>query len=176
MRKKVIYIGAIVVFLVSVIRIVYVNINADEYRINKETYNKGEHINYNDYDIVVNDITIINSEEMKEIYGYVGNNLDDVQKCYAVVSLDYEYIGEGKAKGLDVANLHLISNTWHNGCEFFATMSINANKYKQEKGKDFCVVFVLSRNMFSEFGWKRIKTRQYQLGFNKYPNLTVINL
>jgi parvulin-like peptidyl-prolyl isomerase len=165
--KKITIFCAVFIAVISAVRIAYINTNAEEYKIYEQTYDKSENVVWNDYEIAVKSFEIISAEDMEERYGYKNNSDEEIY--YAIVNIDYEYIGTEKEKGFDVASMYLMSGTWENGAELFATMSINSEKIEH-------VVFFLDRRMFSGKSWKKLQDRHYQLAFNNYPCIKVVDL
>ena len=175
MKNKIIgIVVAVVMVIVSAIRIVYINTNAEEYKVYTRTYNKGETFNYKDYDIKVNSIDILNRQEFIEQYGDCNLEYDDIY--FVVVSIDYSFVGSEQSKPLEVSNFVLTSGVWQNGAELFTMMKINGKNSDKQEVQDYKLVFYIDKRAYSKSGWKKIYSQKYQLGIQQYPYFTVVNL
>ena len=176
MKKRIaVLVIAAVVVIASAIRIVYINTNAEEYKVYTSTYEKGETFNYKDYDIKVNDIEILDRQGFIDRYGESDYTSDDDIR-YAIVSMDYRYVGEEQNKPFDVSKFTLTSGVLNNGLELITTMKINCGSSGKQEVKDYKLVFFISKKLCSNSGWKKVSSRSYQLGIEQYPYFMVVNL
>lgn len=177
MKKRIaVLVIAAVIVIASAIRIVYINTNAEEYKVYTSTYEKGETFNYKDYDIKVNGIDIIDRQEFVDRYGKISADEADDEIYYAVVSIDYRYVGDEQSNHLDVSKFVLTSGVWHNGSELLTTMKINGDNSGKQEVNDYKLVFFINKKLYSNSGWKKIHSRKYQLGIEEYPYFMVVNL
>lgn len=174
MRRKVKYFILITLIIVSAIRIMVININAKDYKLEIETYKTGEAFVIKGYEYIIDGYRIIDADELEKLCGYKDERTDGK---YAIVDMKYKKMDDEKSS--PVVEFYLNSGAWNNGSNLNATMQLNSKTNENKEGDytEYKQVFNLNKVQFTQNGWDKVDSRKYRLKYNfTYPYIIYVNL
>lgn len=177
MRKKLAIISVTVVFILSIIRIIMVNSNAEIYKLKIEKCERNVTVECDEFSYKVIDYEILNPYEIEQKYQYK-DDAEPSNLYYAIVNLEYTYKGNNQGGMPPIYELQLETGAWSNGINASATSQINSGDMmvSLNETKAYKIVFDLRKIMFSKSGWKDVCTKNYQLVMMNYPRVIKFDL